>query len=163
MTRREGVLVVVLVIASLWLGNSAGLRTGRAHGQAMVRPEVEALGREIRRAEAQVAALTWAMDEWRKNLTHEGIASWYGHREAGRPTASGTVFDPEEFTAASKFLPFGTSWRITRLDTEASVVVEITDDGPNRPGRIIDLSFAAARALGMVREGLVRVKVEPIV
>jgi rare lipoprotein A len=71
-------------------------------------------------------------------------------------------FDENKLTAASPWLPFGKRVRVTRTDTGASVIVVITDRGPApRLGRGIDLSTAAARAIGMLREGIVRVKIEP--
>jgi len=93
-------------------------------------------------------------------LTLRGKASWYGGRHHGRPTSSGRIFDKNALTAASPWLPLGKRVRITRPDTGASVVCEITDRGPAiRLGRAIDLSEAAARALGMLREGVIDVEI----
>ena len=82
-----------------------------------------------------------------------GIASWYGPKFAGRRTASGERFDPEEMTAAHRSLPFGSMVRVTRLRTGRTVVVRINDRGPFVRERVIDLSQAAARALGIIRRG----------
>lgn len=87
-----------------------------------------------------------------------GTASWYGAEFAGRPTASGVPFRPQALTAAHRTLPFGTKVRVTRPDTGASVVVVINDRGPYSGGRIIDLSEAAARQLGMLTSGTATVK-----
>lgn len=91
-----------------------------------------------------------------------GKASYYAGEYAGRSTANGELFDPEALTAAHRSLPFGTQVRVTRLDVsdEPSVVVRINDRGPFKPGRIIDLSRAAARQLEMIREGIVNVQLE---
>ncbi|HAE22103.1 MAG TPA: septal ring lytic transglycosylase RlpA family lipoprotein [Spirochaetaceae bacterium] len=86
-----------------------------------------------------------------------GLASWYGQPFHGRLTASGEVYDMEAMTAAHKTLPFGTVVRVLCLDTGANVVVRINDRGPFVAGRIIDLSAAAARVLGLDRRGLSRV------
>jgi rare lipoprotein A len=86
-----------------------------------------------------------------------GLASWYGHPFHGRLTASGEVYDMEAMTAAHKTLPFGTELRVLCLETGASVVVRVNDRGPFVAGRIIDLSAAAARALGLEKRGLTRV------
>lgn len=83
----------------------------------------------------------------------EGWASYYGKQWAGQRTASGELFDPEALTAAHRLLPFGAQVRVTNLRNGRSVVVRINDRGPHVSGRIIDVSYAAARALGMVRSG----------
>lgn len=83
-----------------------------------------------------------------------GLASWYGERYQGRPTASGEPFDPYGFTAAHKTLPFGTRVRVRDVETRKTVVVRINDRGPFVRGRVIDLSYAAARDLGMLRDGI---------
>jgi len=90
------------------------------------------------------------------------LASWYGGRHNGRATASGAIFDEREYTAASPWLPFGSKWRVTRISTGQSVTVRITDRGPNmRLGRGLDLSRAAAEAIGMIHKGVVRVTIAP--
>ncbi|AHE98955.1 septal ring lytic transglycosylase RlpA family protein [Thioalkalivibrio paradoxus] len=94
--------------------------------------------------------------------TEAGIASYYHDRFQGRKTASGERFDQREFSAAHRTLPFGTTVRVTRKDTGQSIVVRINDRGPFRNGRIIDLSREAARELGMLERGLVRVRIEVI-
>jgi rare lipoprotein A len=80
-----------------------------------------------------------------------GMASWYGREFAGRRTASGERFDPGEYTAAHRTLPFGTMVRVTRGGK--SVVVKINDRGPFTAGRVIDVSQAAARDLGLIGPG----------
>ena len=86
-----------------------------------------------------------------------GIASWYGPGFHGKTTANGEPYDMYAFTAAHKTLPFGTVVRVVDLDTGRSVVVRINDRGPFVPGRIIDLSYAAAEALGILDRGTARV------
>lgn len=93
-------------------------------------------------------------------LQHEGIASWYGPGFAGRLTANGEIFDPNELTAAHRTLPFGTRVRVVNLANGQSVVVRINDRGPFKPGRIIDLSRAAAERIGLVRSGTGQVRIE---
>ncbi len=89
-----------------------------------------------------------------------GLASFYGAEFAGRPTASGELYDPAALTAAHRSLAFGTRVRVTNLRNGRSVVVRINDRGPHHPERILDLSEAAARALDMLREGVVEVECE---
>ncbi len=91
---------------------------------------------------------------------NEGLASWYGVEEAGRATASGELMDPEKLTAAHRTLDFGTLVRVTSLESRKSVEVIINDRGPFVEGRIIDLSFAAAREIDMVNDGVARVRLE---
>ncbi|KHK93639.1 lipoprotein [Novosphingobium malaysiense] len=81
------------------------------------------------------------------------MASYYGNEFAGRPTASGETFDPSALTAAHRTLPFGTEVQVTNELTGASVVVTINDRGPFHGNRVIDLSEAAARKIGLVRRG----------
>jgi rare lipoprotein A len=89
-----------------------------------------------------------------------GVASWYGPKFHGKLTASGEVFNQEKFTAAHQTLPWGSRVKVTNLANGKSVDVRINDRGPFGKGRIIDLSRAAARALGMVGRGLTTVRVE---
>lgn len=94
------------------------------------------------------------------HFAQTGRASWYGEGLKGRKTASGERFDPEDLTAAHRTLPFGTVVRVTNLRNNRSVSVRITNRGPFIRGRIIDLSPAAARELGMVKSGVARVRIE---
>ena len=89
-----------------------------------------------------------------------GKASWYGGRHHGGPTASGERFNKNAMTAAHRTFPFGTRVRVTNLKNGKTVVVRINDRGPYGPGRVIDLSEAAARELDMIDAGVVPVKVE---
>ena len=90
----------------------------------------------------------------------DGMASYYGARFAGRLTASGERFDPRALTAAHPELPFGTRVRVTNLDNGRSITVRINDRGPFASGRIVDLSWEAARVLDMLRRGVARVRLE---
>jgi rare lipoprotein A len=94
--------------------------------------------------------------------TERGIASWYGEPFHGRRTASGEVYDMYDLTAAHRTLPFATVVRVTRRDNGASVTVRINDRGPFIRGRIIDLSYTAARELGLDVDGVAEVDVEVV-
>lgn len=87
-----------------------------------------------------------------------GYASWYGGKFHGRHTASGEVFDTHRLTAAHRTLPFGTLVEVTNLDNGRTVRVRINDRGPFVRGRVIDLSYAAAREIGMIGPGTARVE-----
>jgi len=91
-----------------------------------------------------------------------GQASWYGKAHQGELTASGERFDMNALTAAHRTLPFGTIVRVTHLKTGKSVKVRINDRGPFSKGRIIDLSYEAARRLGIVDRGTARVELTVI-
>jgi rare lipoprotein A len=89
-----------------------------------------------------------------------GVASWYGPGFHGRRTANGEIYDQHELTAAHPTLPHGTRAMVTNLANGRAVEVRINDRGPFVGGRVIDLSYAAARALHMVGAGTVRVRIE---
>ena len=88
-----------------------------------------------------------------------GLASWYGQRHHGQATASGEVFDMNKMTAAHRTLPFGTRVKVTNVENGRSVVVRVNDRGPWVKDRVIDVSRAAGRALGLTGEGVARVEV----
>jgi rare lipoprotein A len=96
----------------------------------------------------------------KESVKLRGIASWYGSAFHGRLTASGERFNMYAMTACHKTLPFGTRVRVTDTENHRSVIVRITDRGDLKPGRVIDLSYGAARKLHMVQEGLAQVKIE---
>jgi rare lipoprotein A len=92
-----------------------------------------------------------------------GKASFYAKQFSGKPMADGTPMDPDGANAASKTLPLGTTAKVTNLETGQSAVVTIQDRGPYVPGRIVDLSPATARQIGITpRKGVAPVAVEPI-
>jgi peptidoglycan lytic transglycosylase len=89
----------------------------------------------------------------------DGLASFYRH---GSRTASGEKFNPGELTAAHPTLPFGTQVRVTNVTTGKSVTVRVNDRGPFVNGRVIDVSHAAAESLGMVGQGVAKVKLDVV-
>jgi rare lipoprotein A len=91
-----------------------------------------------------------------------GYASWYGGKFQGRKTANGEIFDTNQLTAAHRTLPFGTLVKVTNMGNGLSVTVRINDRGPFVEGRIIDLSRAAADAIGMMGSGVAYVSVEVV-
>ena len=92
-------------------------------------------------------------------VVQTGKASWYGEAHQGKPTASGEPFDMNALTAAHRTLPLGTRVRVTNLANGRAVDVRVNDRGPVIEDRIIDLSFAAARALDAVDDGVFRVQI----
>jgi rare lipoprotein A len=91
----------------------------------------------------------------------DGVASFYGDEFAGRSTANGERYDPNAYTAAHRTLPFGTIIRVTRRSTGDWVLVRVNDRGPyGKRKRILDLSKQAARRLGMLHDGIAKVRAE---
>lgn len=91
----------------------------------------------------------------------KGKASYYSKRATGARTASGARLHHDSLTCAHRSYPFGTMLKVTNLSNNKSVVVKVTDRGPFGRGRIIDLSYAAAKEIGMLAQGIASVKIEP--
>lgn len=127
---------------------------------------VERLGRDARRSLGLLlmflASCAGPRVEVPTDGAQVGMASWYGPKFHGRPTASGEVFNMYQLTAAHRTLPLDTWVYVTNLENGRSIQVRVNDRGPFVRGRIIDLSYAAARAIDMVRDGVVRVRVFPL-
>lgn len=97
-----------------------------------------------------------------KGYMEEGMASWYGRKFHMKKTSSGERFNMYKKTAAHRTLPFGTVVKVTNLENGKSVKVRINDRGPWKKGRIIDLSYAAAKKIGMVKSGVARVRIKVV-
>ncbi len=95
-----------------------------------------------------------------KNFVEIGLASYYSDEFTGRKTASGEIYNPDDFTAAHPSLPFGVKIKVTNLENGREVVVRVNDRGPFVQKRIIDLSKSSAQALGFINKGVVLVKIE---
>jgi rare lipoprotein A len=97
-----------------------------------------------------------------ESATHmlEGYASYYAEEFNGRPTANGETFDMNGLTAAHRTLPFNTRLRVLNLENGRSVIVRINDRGPFKDDRMIDLSLAAAKEVGLILNGTARVRLE---
>jgi rare lipoprotein A len=91
-----------------------------------------------------------------------GYASWYGKAHQGRLTTSGEIYDMYKLTAAHPALPMGTRLHVTNLKNGRSVSVRVNDRGPFVDGRILDLSYAAARKLGVIGDGVVLVRIRVV-
>jgi rare lipoprotein A len=113
------------------------------------------VARSRRAARAQTARTQNA----RTQVASNGVASFYSH---GSRTASGEKFNASELTAAHRTLPFGTRVRVTNVATGRSVTVRVNDRGPFVKGRVIDVSRAAAQSLGMVGQGVAKVKLDVV-
>lgn len=91
-----------------------------------------------------------------------GKATYYADRMHGRPTSSGTRYHRDSFYCAHRTLPFGTLVRVTDTNTGKSVIVKVIDRGPFGKGKVVDLSKAAARELGMLSKGVIRIELEVV-
>ncbi len=96
----------------------------------------------------------------RPGQTETGMASWYGPDYHGRQTASGERYNMFEYTAAHRTLPFGTKLKVKNLENGREVSVIVNDRGPFVKGRILDVSYVAARDLDMTRNGTAKVRIE---
>ena len=133
---------LVAALGLLWL--AAG-----AVGCATTRPTQPSTIREVPGGREEGVARTF-----------EGKASWYGKEQHGHATASGERFNMYELTAAHRTLRMGTRVRVINLRNGRNVIVRINDRGPYGRGRVIDVSYAAARQLGMLDSGVIRVRLE---
>jgi rare lipoprotein A len=88
------------------------------------------------------------------------VASWYGPKFHGRPTASGEIYNMYDFTCAHKRFPFGTKLHVTNPRNNKSVIVRVNDRGPFVSGRDLDLSYAAARQIGLIKQGVGKVRIQ---
>lgn len=140
-------LAVVLSVASL--GAGAASRPSSLEAAKVTQPQVLATGgQKPRKTNPKAKAY------------QVGTASWYGEYFQGKQTASGEPYDMRDFTAAHPSLPLGTFVRVTNLRNGKAVVVRINDRGPVVDGRIIDVSYNAARALGFKEHGLQKVRLD---
>jgi rare lipoprotein A len=121
------------------LGSVAGLLAACGGSRAALRPVPVALGTEER-----------------------GLASWYGHPYHGRRTSSGEVYDMNAMTAAHRTLPFGTWIHVENLDGGQTARVRVNDRGPFVEGRILDVSYAAGVALGVMARGVIPVRLRVV-
>lgn len=96
------------------------------------------------------------------NFTETGQASYYGDEFNGKKTASGEIYNMNDFTAAHRTLPFGTKVKVTNTKNNKTIIVRINDRGPFKHGRIIDLSKAAAKEIDLIKYGVVDVKIETV-
>jgi len=123
-------------------------------------PEQPRLGRQAPVATPAPPPPIFLPDDETPRSVETGLASWYGPGFEGRQTANGEIFDSTQLTAAHRTMRLPSRARVTRLDTGASVIVRVNDRGPYIDGRLIDLSHAAAEALGFTDDGLIEVRVE---
>jgi rare lipoprotein A (peptidoglycan hydrolase) len=156
--------MVFLLVSSLMQGGSVlpgspiGVKSQSAEAATL---DDSAVPAKNKRAQGKTARQANSRETLQKRVIR-GQASWYGPGFHGKKTASGEIFDQGRLTAAHKTLPLGTKAKVTNLENGNSVEVEINDRGPYVGDRVIDLSRAAANALGFVESGLTLVRIEPL-
>jgi len=141
-------LAVLLAVASLGAGAASGPNSSEA--AKVTQPTVNATSGQKNTGKKVYKSLPYQV----------GTASWYGDYFQGRPTASGEPFNMHDLTAAHPTLPLGTFVKVTNLRNGRSVVLRINDRGPVVDGRIIDVSYNAARVLGFKERGLQKVRLD---
>ncbi len=94
-----------------------------------------------------------------ENYYQEGMASWYGEKFHGRKTANGERYDMYGYTAAHRTLPFNTEIIVVNMENGKKVRVRVNDRGPFVRGRILDLSYGAAKKIGMIQSGVVKIRI----
>ena len=160
MKRATPLLWSIAVVVALGLGIYAGTKITTAYKDTELMDLQATL-------EAALASLVDMKIELEQNriLVHvwTGIASWYGDREHGRPTASGQAFDMRDLTGASRTIPLGSMVIVENTENGRMVPVFINDRGPYIEGRGIDVSKAVAERLGILRQGLALVKIYELV
>ena len=154
------IMWILTLIVVLALGLWAGYRITAAYKDT----EIMDLQAQVETANASLAEANVEFEQSRI-LAHvwTGIASWYGYREHGRPTASGQVFDMRDLTGASRTLPLGSMIIIENAETGRMAPCLINDRGPHVTGRGLDVSKAVAERLGILKQGLAKVHVYKLV
>lgn len=141
--------------------DKAPARTPSAAELYQVEPRYEPVSR-VGNLPYRVNGVQYYILDTNEGYSEEGIASWYGQKFHGHRTSMGEFFDMYGLTAAHKTLPLPSWVRVTNLSNNKEIVVRVNDRGPFHPDRIIDLSYAAAYALGIDKTGTGRVHIEAI-
>jgi rare lipoprotein A len=124
------------------------------------RPEPPAAREERPAYDRDMGGYPEKVEPQESGYARTGMISYYADKFHGKQTASGARFDKNALTAAHRSLPFGTRLRVTNLENGKSVIVVVNDRGPFAHGRILDLSEAAAREIGMLGTGTAKAKIE---
>lgn len=137
------------------------LTVTKTSGDKVIRETVQAKI-EIPEEQNIVEKLNTVASNAVRKFSQTGVASWYGRQFHGRKTASGEVFDMNALTAAHRTLPLNCYVRVTNEKNGKSVIVKINDRGPFHGNRVLDLSYGAAKKLGIVDSGTAKVKIERV-
>ncbi|HBG97010.1 MAG TPA: septal ring lytic transglycosylase RlpA family protein [Chromatiaceae bacterium] len=155
-----GALLAILILLLCGCGNAPKqIETGSIDGPPNAVPRVEPKARFGNMKSYVVYGKTYYPKQSSRGHVERGVASWYGKKFHGRKTSSGERYDMYQMTAAHKTLPLPTYALVNNLENGRSVVVKVNDRGPFIGNRIIDLSYAAAKKLGLDKQGTGRVEV----
>ncbi len=146
---KTALLISGLFLVLISCASAPRYHSGGARKTSRIRPAVK---EEMTKSEVPLMTI-------KRNKSAVMMSSYYGPKFHGRPTASGETFNMYGETAAHKELPLGTVINVTYLKTGKSVVVKVNDRGPFIPGRDLDLSYGAAKKIGLVAEGVGKVKI----
>jgi rare lipoprotein A len=164
---RTAVLAVLLIALGACAKSTrweepAPRRTTKAPSPVIDEPGQPARGTRGNPAFYEVFGKRYYVQPTSAGHREKGVASWYGKKFHGRLTSSGVPYDMYAMTAAHKTLPLPTRVRVINLQNQRSVIVTVNDRGPFVNNRIIDMSYAAAQQLGMIRDGTAMVSVEAL-
>lgn len=140
----------LIVSCSIILSGCANLPKKHPHTSSSSKKSYTAFGK------------TYTVKKPNKHYAEKGMASWYGKKFHKRRTSSGERYNMYQLTAAHKTVPFSTRLQVTNLKNGKKVIVRVNDRGPFVSNRVIDLSYAAAKKIGMVNQGLTKVKIEAV-
>lgn len=150
---------------SLFKGNGdalTGLSITESSNNRVVSKQVVAAKVDVPEEPSIIEKLNAVASNTVKKFTQSGVASWYGRQFHGRKTASGERFDMNALTAAHRTLPLNCYIRVTNKSNGKSVVVKVNDRGPFHGNRVLDLSYGAAKALGITNAGVGKVSIERV-
>nr|WP_244516033.1 septal ring lytic transglycosylase RlpA family protein [Acinetobacter marinus] len=150
---------------SLFKGNGdalTGLSITESSNNRVVSKQVVAAKVDVPEEPSIIEKLNAVASNTVKKFTQSGVASWYGRQFHGRKTASGERFDMNALTAAHRTLPLNCYIRVTNKSNGKSVVVKVNDRGPFHGNRVLDLSYGAAKALGITNSGVGKVSIERV-
>ena len=169
MRMSRGALQTTVFAVIPWLLTSCGVRDGAPvdydkpwHSIDNAVPKKEPKSRYGNPASYEQFGKRYHVLESSKGFVQEGIASWYGTKFHGERTSSGETYDMYAMTAAHKTLPLPTYVEVVNQDNGRRAIVKVNDRGPFHPGRIIDLSYAAAIKLGVDKAGTAKVRIRAI-
>ncbi len=132
----------------------------RTKGSKVITPKLEPHSRYGNPDQYHVLGKTYHVLSTSKGFKQRGLASWYGTKFHNKRTSSGETYDMYEMTAAHKTLPLPTYVKVKNLENNREIIVKVNDRGPFHDGRVIDLSYAAAKTLGVLKNGVAKVVLE---
>ena len=153
--------LILVIIFSLFIAGCGSKSSSKASKNGAI-PKEEPVSKYGNPKSYKVMGETYKVKDTSKGYSEVGIASWYGKDFHGKRTSSGTPYNMHDYSAAHKTLPIPTYVKVTNLENGKSINVRVDDRGPFSKGRIIDLSYQAAKDLGVIAKGTAKVKVEAL-